>query len=72
MANRKGRTATCVRFPPELHRELVEAAEERDVSVNWLVVKAVEDFLPRLLPPDEIRLTRAARLPPRRLDDDLA
>lgn len=52
------RTATAIRFPPELHAALTKAAAERDVSVNWLVVKAVADFLPRLLPVEEMRWTR--------------
>jgi len=37
---------------------VIAAAEERDVSVNWLMTKALEDFLPRLLPASEFRLTR--------------
>jgi predicted HicB family RNase H-like nuclease len=52
------RKTTAVRLPESLHAELTKAAEERDVSVNWLVVRAIEDFLPRLLPVDEIRWTR--------------
>lgn len=52
------RTATAIRFPEELHDELVRAAEERDFSVNYLVVKAVQDFLPRLVPAEELSLTR--------------
>jgi len=52
------RTSTGVRFRTDLHERLVAAAEERDLSVNWLVNKAVEDFLDRLIPADELRLTR--------------
>ena len=55
----KARTATAIRFPEELHDELVRAAEERDLSVNFLVVRAVQDFLPRLIPADEFSLTRS-------------
>lgn len=54
----KARTATAIRFPENLHDELVQAAEERELSVNFLVVKAVKDFLPRLIPADELTLTR--------------
>lgn len=50
--------STAIRFPPELHERLREAADDRDVSINWLVVRACEDFLPRLLPADEIVWTR--------------
>jgi predicted transcriptional regulator len=52
------RTATAVRFRPEVYEALAAAAAERDVSMNWLVNKAVEDYLPRLLPVDEIKWTR--------------
>jgi hypothetical protein len=39
------RVATAVRFPEELHRQLQDHAEMRDVSVNWLVTRADEQFL---------------------------
>jgi predicted HicB family RNase H-like nuclease len=55
---RDTRTSTAIRFPEGLHQELVKAAEERDLSVNFLVVAAVRDFLPRLIPADEFSLTR--------------
>ena len=55
---RKPRTTTAIRFPDDLHERLQTAAEERDFSINFLVVKAVEDFLGRLIPADELRLTR--------------
>ncbi len=56
----KQRTATAIRFPDELHDQLVRAADERDLSINYLVVKAVADFLPRLIPAEELTLTRAS------------
>jgi len=52
------RTSTGIRFMPDTHARLVKAAEERDVTVNWLVNRACEDFLDRLIPVDEIRWTR--------------
>ena len=52
------RVSTAVRFPVELHQQLADAAQERDLSINWLVNRAVVDFLDRLLPLDEIILTR--------------
>lgn len=55
----KSRMTTAIRFPEELHDQLKTAAEDRDLSINFLVVKAVEEFLERLLPVDEFRLTRA-------------
>ena len=57
MSNR--RTATAIRLPADLHDQLVAAAEERMVSANWLVIKALEDFLPRLIPVDELTLVRS-------------
>jgi len=41
-----------------MHERLRTAAEDRDLSINFLVVRAVEDYLSRLLPPEEMRLTR--------------
>jgi predicted transcriptional regulator len=58
MASPKSRTTTAIRFPDPLHERLKEAADERDLSINFLVVKAVEDFLDRLVPAEEFRLTR--------------
>lgn len=52
------RVTTGVRFGPELHERLRLAADERDVSMNRLVVRAVTDFLDRLIPVDEIQWTR--------------
>lgn len=54
----KPRTTTAIRFSPELHELLAAEAEARDVSMNWLVNKAVEDYLARLIPADEMRWTR--------------
>jgi predicted transcriptional regulator len=47
-----------IRFPDDLAADLQRAADERDVSVNYLVVKAVQDFIPRLIPAEDFRLTR--------------
>lgn len=49
---------TAIRFPEAVHEQLKTAADERDLSINFLVVKAVEEFLERLLPAGEFRLTR--------------
>lgn len=42
------RVATAVRLPESLHQRLHGAASERDVSVNLLVTRAVEEYLDRL------------------------
>lgn len=49
---------TAIRFPGPLHQKLREAADDRELSINFLVVKAVEEFLERLIPASELRLTR--------------
>lgn len=54
----RGRYNTAIRFPPDVHANLKRAAEERGLSINYLVVAAVRDFLPRLIPATELRLTR--------------
>jgi hypothetical protein len=46
------RVATAIRLPTSLHGELQIAATERDVSVNFLVTRAVSAFLAQLPPPD--------------------
>jgi predicted DNA-binding protein len=52
------RSATAIRFPTEMHERLRQASDEHHLPVNYLVVKAVEEFLENLLPPTELRLTR--------------
>jgi hypothetical protein len=42
-----------------LHRRLTEAARDRHLAVNYLVVLAIEEFLDRLIPAEELRLTRS-------------
>jgi predicted HicB family RNase H-like nuclease len=44
------RVATAVRFPKELHERALEAAHDRDTSINHLVVKALDFYLDRLPP----------------------
>lgn len=53
----KLRTSTAIRFPTEMHEALRIAAEERDLSINFLVIYAVRDLLDHLLPADDMRLT---------------
>lgn len=52
------RIGTVFRLPPELHERLKEAARERDVSANLLVTRAIDDFLDRLTPVEDLPLTR--------------
>lgn len=55
------RVATAVRLPRELHERLQEHAEMRDVSVNWLVTRAVEHFLAELPTREEVEATLRRR-----------
>lgn len=48
------RVSTAVRLPAELHAELQRQAEERDVSVNFLVTRAVAHYLRALGPADPL------------------
>lgn len=54
----KPRTTTAIRFPPEMHERLADEAEARDLSINFLVIKACGEFLERLIPVDDMRWTR--------------
>lgn len=46
------RVATAVRLPASLRDKLRSAALERDVSVNYLVTRAVAEYLRGLPPPE--------------------
>jgi predicted HicB family RNase H-like nuclease len=52
------RVATAVRLPESLHGELQRQADVRDVSVNFLVVRAVQQYLETA--PDPMALERSA------------
>ena len=53
------RIATAVRLPESVHRRLHEAANDRDVSANLLVTRAVTEYLDRLpSADDELEPTR--------------
>ncbi len=42
------RVTTAIRLPERLHRELEDTADERDTSINHLMVKAAEFYLRHL------------------------
>lgn len=50
--------STGCRLPAEVHAQVVTAAEERGWQVQVLIRRAVEDYLARLVPADEIVWTR--------------
>jgi predicted HicB family RNase H-like nuclease len=45
------RVTTAVRLPESMHDTLGKTARERDVSVNYLIVRAVEQYLGSLVDP---------------------
>ena len=59
----RDRSATAIRFPQNVHDELRTAAEEYELTVNWLVVQAVREFLANRVPADEMSFTRAPDQP---------
>ncbi len=50
--------STGYSLPIALHAELRQAAKERGVSSSYLVELAVRDYLPRLIPVEELTLVR--------------
>jgi predicted HicB family RNase H-like nuclease len=55
--------ATAIRLDPEVHMAMVAAAAaaaaaDHGRALNWLVNAACRDYLTRLLPASEVRLTR--------------
>src|SRR5262249_8086932 len=48
------RVVTAVRLPEHLHAELQRQSKERDVSVNFLITRAVEHYLRQLSPADPL------------------
>lgn len=51
------RVTKAIRISPELDARLKQAARERGVSVNLLMNSAVEDYLKRLLPVEDVLRT---------------
>lgn len=59
-----GRICTNVRLPKELHAAILQAASDRDVSADWIMTRLLDEGMKRLIPADEIPLTRATPVPP--------
>jgi predicted transcriptional regulator len=55
------RVATAVRLPKQLHQRIQRAADERQVSVNYIVERAIERYLERMVPVAELDLERDER-----------
>jgi hypothetical protein len=47
-----------IQMSPELAERVKQAADDRCVSINVIVNRALEEFLDRLIPIDDLRLTR--------------
>jgi predicted transcriptional regulator len=47
-----------LRLRPEVVEAMRVAADERDLPLNWLAERAFEDYLARLIPADELKLTK--------------
>lgn len=54
----QARGYTSLRLDRDLLEAVNQAAAERGISRNLLITKALEDFLPRLIPVSELQLTR--------------
>lgn len=51
------RITKAVRLEPDLNRRLKEEARARGISVNLLINAALEDYLNRLVPVDQLLRT---------------
>lgn len=47
-----------IRLPDDLHQDYVEAADRRNVSMNWLIVKVLMEATPKLIDVDKFVVTR--------------
>lgn len=56
--------STNIRLDRAVHTALKNAARERDVSVNYLVGRAVAAYLPRLVNPDDFLIELPLETPP--------
>ena len=52
------RVQLMIRVSPAMHEQLKHASYEHEASMTALVVRAVDYYLPRLLPADQIQTTR--------------
>ena len=58
-ANRNdGKVNLHLRIPPELMDRLNKEADDRVVSTNLLAIKALEEYLDRLVPVEQILLLK--------------
>lgn len=60
------RIVTAIRIPVDLHARLVEVCDERDITINGLMVKATQHYLDNVMAPlpwgqPPVEATRAGR-----------
>ena len=58
MTKLTGEQQVGFRMDPDLHLRLQQAASEREISVNRLACSLLDEGLGRLIPVDEVLLTR--------------
>jgi len=56
------RIATAIRLPESVHRKLKLAADDREVSANLIVTKAVTEYLERLPSADQALQRKRTRV----------
>lgn len=49
---------TAIRVPESMHIRLASEADERELSINVMVVRAIDEYLNRLVPFDQVTATR--------------
>ena len=58
MTDRRSRTTTAVRLEPEIHERLRKAAEQFGLPMNFLINRAMQEFLDNMIDPSEFTLTK--------------
>lgn len=58
MGKKTGSREVVLRMDADLHRRVMEAANERELSFNRLACSLLDEGLGRLIPVDEVLLTR--------------
>lgn len=56
--HKQPRVSTGIRLDRDLYDDIHAAAEEREVSVNWLMCRLLREGIDRLVPVDELVLRR--------------
>lgn len=57
--DKRGRHSTAIRFDPDVYERVAAEAEARTVSINWIVNRLVVEGLERIVPVEDMWLTRS-------------